>query len=142
MKSFESKGKFIDQNGTERNDTSAAIFESMLLSEAYLDLTPKQRLLYLYCKAQYFGKRKPKQDFQDLEQIDNECFYLPWVNMKNYKLYGQKGKSEKADKNASKEFYKDMTALVKHGFIKKIGNGGHGKKNIFKFISEWQKWSK
>lgn len=34
------------------NDTSANIYHSMIVTEAYKSLTPKQAQLYLYCKQQ------------------------------------------------------------------------------------------
>lgn len=77
-KAFESKGNtFIDDNGTKRADTSANIYESMLLSKAYKDLKTRQQQLYTICKAQYYGKRKPGNDFKDIEQLqDATMFYL------------------------------------------------------------------
>ena len=45
-KRFESKGeKFIDENGKLRADTSANIYESLLLSDSFRDLSDRQKML-------------------------------------------------------------------------------------------------
>ena len=42
------------------NDTSANLYMSMLLSDAWRALTAQQQRLYLYCKSQYYAeKQKP-----------------------------------------------------------------------------------
>ena len=134
-KSFESVGAtFIDDNGTKRVDTSANIYDSMMLSKAYRDLKTRQQQLYTICKAQYYGKRKPKQDYADIEQFqDDTCFYLNLGNVVRYGLYTQ---------NMRKEFYGDMKALQEHGFIIQISKGGgNGKtKSIYQFVSDWRTW--
>ena len=61
--------RFFESTGIT-NDTSANIYESMLNSAAFQDLTKNQRLLYMYMKAQYYGKRKPGKDFPDEERLD------------------------------------------------------------------------
>lgn len=124
-------GKFKDINGTPRNDTFARIYESMLWSEAFQSLTKNQRLLYVYCKAQIMGKRKPKQDYKEYELYqEEECFYFCLHDAINYKLYSYGGKGS---------FYKDMQALEKAGFIKKVSSGQKSKsKNVYKLVSDWQ----
>lgn len=133
-KSFESMGTFKDSNGTERKDSSANIYESMLLSDAYRSMKPRQQQLYVLCKAQYFGKKKPRQDFPDLEQVkSDECFYLNYGNIKQYGLYTE---------NMKKEFYDDMKILVEHGFIEVVIKGGRGKqKSVYKYSDRWQSWT-
>lgn len=130
-KRYESKGKtFVDKNGTQRTDTFATIFESMLQSKAFKRLTKNQRLLYVYCKAQILGKRKPKQDFKELELYqEEECFYLHLQAVIDYGLYKRGG---------AKRFYNDMQALEDNGFIKKVASGKHSKsKNVYKLVDDW-----
>lgn len=135
-KAFESKGeKYIDINGTLKADTSANIYESMLTSKAYIDLKTRQKMLYVICKAQYYGKRKPGKDFTDLEQLQrDDIFYLNLAAVVRYGIYTP---------NMRKEFYNDMKALQEHGFIKLIAKGGgNGKtKSIYQFSSDWNTWS-
>ena len=130
-KAYESIGKkFIDKNGTSRTDTFASIYESMLISKAFMSLTKNQRLLYLYCKAQIMGKRKPKEDYKELEMFqDEECFYLHLQAVVDYGLY---------KKGGANQFYKDMQALEDKGFIKLLASGQHNKsKNVYKLVSKW-----
>ncbi|MBE7728047.1 MAG: hypothetical protein E7244_27770 [Enterocloster citroniae] len=132
LKLFESKGKkFINQRGKEQADTSANIYESMLQSAAFKSLTNKQMILYVYCKAQYYGKRKPRKDYekQGLYQ-DDTYFYFNWQLAIDYDLYPATSHSK---------FYKDMKTLEQKGFIEKVKSGqGHKEKNVYKFSDKWQ----
>ena len=85
-KSFESTGI--------SSDTSANIYMSMLLSNAWNKLTKNQQILYVYCKAQYYAeKRKPKTMVIELnENEQNLCFTMnksKWCKM--YGLYKDGG---------------------------------------------------
>ena len=48
--------KPFESNGAS-NDTSANLYMSMLLSDAWRALTAQQQRLYLYCKAQYYAEK-------------------------------------------------------------------------------------
>lgn len=136
-KPFESRGlKYEDTTtGAIKPDTSANIYESMLVSNAFKDLSTRQKLLYMYVKAQYYGKRKPSKDNTEtgLFQSD-EYFYLNLDTVtRKYGLY---------TRNMRSEFYGDMKALIEHGFItKESQGGGNGKtKNIYRYSDKWQAW--
>ena len=124
-KSFESTGV--------SNDTSANIYESMLTSAAFLDLSKNQRLLYMYMKAQYYGKRKPRKDYPDIEEIQgDECFYFNQALAVKYNLY---------TRSNHQSFYSDIKAIERHGFIKIVSNGRNTKsKSIYKFVGDWKEW--
>lgn len=132
---FESLGeRFTDPvTGAVRKDTSANIYESMLLSAAYKDLTTRQKQLYLICKSQFYGHRKPSQDFPDLELVAaNDCFYLNLGAVVRYGLY---------TRNMRGKFYADMKALEEHGFIKTVSSGRATKtKSIYKLTPDWKYW--
>ena len=133
-RAFESLGaKFIDSDGRKRTDTSANIFESMLLSPAWKSLNSKQQVLYLVCKAQFYGKRKPGRDFPDVETFQtDEAFYLNWGSVQKYGLYKP---------TMSKNFYADMRALIDRGFIILLSSGkSHHQKNIYRFGARWREW--
>ena len=103
----------------------------MLTSAAFTDLTKNQRLLYIYMKAQYYGKRKPSHDF--IMQSD-EVFYFNRAIAIEYHLY--------SDSNR-KSFYDDIKAIEQHGFIRTISNGKAAKqRNIYQFVSDWKQWKK
>ena len=131
---FEGAGKYIARGNQVKGDTCARIFESMARSDAYKDLKSRQRDLYTHCKLQYYGKRKPKQDYPDIGIFDDETFYMNFNEVvETYGLY---------TKSMCKEFYRDMRELAEHGFIRKLSQGGGiaHKKNIYVFIDEWQTW--
>ena len=138
-KSFESRGeKYIDNmSGQKVSDTSANIYESMLTSDAYKDLSTRQKQLYTCCKAQYYGKRKPKKDYEETGLFQEETyFYLNHaVVVEKYGLYS---------KNMNKEFYSDMKILEEHGFIRNSARGGGNgkKKSVYQYIDAWQDWRK
>ena len=125
-KPFESTG--------QSNDTSANIYESMLLSPAFKDLTKNQRLLYVYMKAQYYGKRKPGRDFTDIEALqDDKLFYFNFALAKKYGLYSSDGSKGR--------FYDDITALEDHGFITTLVNGkSNHRRSIYRYSTDWQEW--
>ena len=124
-KTFESDGR--------TNDTSANIYESMLESKAFKDLTKNQRLLYVYMKAQHYGKRKPGKDFPDREDLQEESvFYFNMAVAEKYVLYSR---------NNHTSFYNDIKALVNHGFIRVVSTGKTVmKKSIYDFCGDWKNW--
>lgn len=132
---FESQGqRFADPTtGATRADTSSNIYESMLLSDAFLDLTNRQKLLYVVCKSQFYGHRKPSQDFPDVEQVaGDDCFYLNLGAVVRYGLY---------TRNMRGKFYADLKILEAHGFIKTVSSGRSTKsKSIYRFTPDWKYW--
>ena len=104
-------------------DTFAGIYNSMLLSEAWLSLTVSQQVLYLVCKAQYYAqKRKPE---------GAESFFMnKFLWCEKYALYTA---------NNNRGFYRDMSALIEKGFVRCVNNGATTReKNVYKFSSMWQ----
>lgn len=122
------------ESANTSKDTSANICESMLKSAAFKDLSKNQRLLYLYMKAQYFGKRKPRHDYPDQEQLaSDELFYFPMNAAADYDLYTRSNKAQ---------FYSDIGELVSHGFIEVVSNGKKTKsRTIYKYSSAWKTWN-
>lgn len=134
-KPFESQGQRFQDAFTDtiRTDTSANIYESMLLSPAFMDLSNRQKLLYLYCKAQYYGHRKPEQDFPDIDTVKgDDCFYLNLGAVVKYGLY---------TRCMSGKFYDDMRTLEAHGFITIVSSGKATKsKSVYRFSADWKTW--
>lgn len=117
--------KAFESNGAS-NDTSANLYMSMLLSDAWRTLTAQQQRLYLYCKAQYYAeKQKPTGD--------PLCFTMnqsKWCGL--YGLY---------EKSNAKGFYRDMAALIEAGFVTCIECGAATRtKSIYRFSSMWLKY--
>ena len=132
-KSYESCG-YVKSNGRKRADTSANLYESMLVSPAFLDLSPRQRCLYLACKAQCYGKRKPSKDFPQIDSLkDDTMFYLNWSAVAKYGLYTS---------TMHATFYRDMKVLCEHGFIRQVSSGKlRHEKSIYQYSANWQTWT-
>ena len=110
------------------SDTSANLYMTMLLSEAWRDLTAQQQRLYLYCKGQYYAeKQKP---------IANDPTSFTMNQSKWCSLYGLYERSN------AKGFYRDMEALIDHGFVTCVESGAYTRtKSIYRFSSMWKKWA-
>lgn len=140
-KSFESCADILPKrkNGNSATDVSANIYISMLMSQAWHNLTGKQKELYLYCKAQYYGEKKNNDDhLTKYEKIEKQqpnierrftMHKSKWDEI--YGIYSSNGK---------RHFYDDMKALVDNGFIKVVENGKKTRtKNIYEYSNEWTK---
>lgn len=131
---FESVGEhYTDSHGNSRPDVSARIFESMLVSPAFRSLTARQKVLYLYCKAQHYGKKKPSKDY-DAEQYPQTqqdiCFYFNLALAVEYGLYA---------KTSRNEFYSDIKRLREVGLIETVISGKATKtKSVYRFSSKWR----
>lgn len=146
-KTFESERGFLPpkKSGGKVKDVSANIYISMLQSQAWHNLTYKQKELYLYCKAQYYGESKSKNEH--LTAKEKECeenidiskrFTMnksKWCEI--YGLYTE---------STQRHFYTDMKALIQNGFVKALEKGQSSRtKNIYEFSDKWReqgKWGK
>lgn len=108
------------------SDTSANIYMSMLISPAWMDLSAQQQRLYLYCKAQYYGEKgKPEGNPEYFTMNQSK-----WSDM--YGLY---------KRNNASSFYRDLEALIEHGFIRCVAHGGASwGKSVYAFSASWQKY--
>lgn len=106
------------------SDTSANIYMSMLMSDAWKELTAKQKILYIYCKSQYYAeKKKPKNNSLAFSMNQSK-----WRDL--YELY---------KKNDEKSFYRDMTALIEKGFVICLESGAITRtKSIYAFSDKWR----
>jgi hypothetical protein len=109
------------------SDTSANIYHSMLMSEAWNKLSSKQRVLYLVCKDRLYAQKTKYSP----DPNDQTKFYLNralWL--KDYELYPPSNEAG---------FYKDMGALIEYGFIKCIESGATSRtKNIYQYSDKWK----
>ena len=117
--------KLFESTGVS-SDTSANLYMSMLLSDAWRSLTAQQQRLYLYCKAQYYAE-KQKPNGNPLRFTMNQA---KWCGL--YGLY---------EKSNAKGFYRDIAALIQTGFITCAECGAATRtKSIYRFSSMWQKF--
>lgn len=138
-KSFESDSDLLPKrkNGNNATDVSANIYISMLMSRAWHNLTGKQKELYIYCKAQYYGEKKTNEEHLTVkEKMGNEKPNIEkrftmnktkWCDF--YGIYSE---------STRRHFYSDMKALIDNGFVKVLENGSNTRtKNIYEFTSDW-----
>lgn len=113
-----------------KTDTFVRLYSSMIHSDAFVKLTPRQKSLYTFCKEKFYGFRKPKADFPDISSLQgDDLFYMTFSDVKGTGLYTA---------TMEKNYRADMKALEQHGFIEVAAMGKGGRKNIYKFSSKWQ----
>lgn len=109
------------ESNCSKSDTSANIYMSMMLSDAYKLLTPSQKSLYTCCKAQYYREGGGKTDRFTMNQSK-------WQGL--YGLY---------KKGNEKGFYRDMDRLIELGFIACVSCGASSRrKTVYRYSSMWQ----
>lgn len=119
---------------TTRVDSMVGITMCMLSHPAFKDLKPRQRLLYLYAKAQYKGM---------VDRNDFEKAYPQYKGHKEYvylNSYQMINVFEMYTKHTARELYKDITVLTEHGFLVPVGYDEKSQRIIYKLIGEWQNW--
>ena len=140
LRAFESERTFLPKkkNGSNIKDTSANIYTSMLLSTAWHNLSSKQKELYLYCKAQYFGESKSAEEHKTYNETvkgENANLSLRFTMNKSkwceiYHIYTE---------NTKRYFYSDMKALIQNGFVRAVERGKDTfTKNIYEFSDKWR----
>ena len=139
-KSFESDAMILPKTKKKLcpKDVSANIYLSMLLSQSWHELSLKQKELYLYCKAQYYGEKKSENEHKTNNEIQKGIdanlsirFTMnksKWCEI--YHIYSS---------NAQRHFYEDMKVLAEKGFISVVENGKQSRtKNIYEFSDKWR----
>lgn len=109
--------------------TFSKIYGNMLTSPAWLDLTKPQRVLYIVCRDQGY---RPHPRLTGMAEDDSLFNMNRGLYAKYYKLYSE---------HNSRDFIKDMRALVSHGFISVIERHAR-KKNIYAYSDKWKYWTK
>lgn len=134
-KAFEAKSsvtgaRFTTEDGKARPDTFTIIYESMLCSPAYKALSNKEKQLYTLCKAQYYGKRKPKQDYPSTPEVQgDECFYF---NREMAIGYGW------CKENDTGPLYEGLKTLIAFGFIDLVISGkANHRKSVYRYSNRW-----
>ena len=117
-------------------DTSANIYKTMQNHAAWKCLSPTQKVLYLACKAERYGKKK-----HDLDSFGQQYRTDPTVFTFNRSKW-KKGIEGSYDLYSNQnQFYKDMDSLIKHGFIDCVICGKSTRtKSLYRFSSRWQFW--
>lgn len=115
------------------NDSFTPITETLLTSEAFMDLSHTNQVLYILVSKQYYGKRKPITDHPGIG-LTEDCFYFSRQDAIRYGF---------CTRNNSKKLYDGMRELESHGFIKSVSNGkANRQKSIYKYSGDWKTWKK
>lgn len=101
----------------KQEDKIIRIYASMLISEAFTELSNRQKVLYMCCKSQ----------ISDIDKTDTFC--MDWGQALRYKLYRP---------SMHANFYRDMKALCEHGLIEKVSKIRGRTSYIFSEM--WQTW--
>ena len=116
------------------SDFFAGLYSSMLESDVYKSLSATQKVLYTYCKLQYFGEKEKYKLKTEDHPHGHETFFTmnrsKWLHA--YGLYSEKNQYG---------FQRDMSELIRKGFIVCVARGWHGKqKSIYAFSDKWQRY--
>jgi hypothetical protein len=107
---------------------SAKVYDLMLTSAAYKDLTPQAKALYTYMKAQLYATPREDKPNKDINLfVFNRSLY-----MTKYELYSN-----------GEHFSKYCHELIAHGFIEIHECGRTTRtKNVYKYSDKWKNWTK
>lgn len=133
------KKKYIPhsyESEKQSGEPFAALYRSLLVSDAYATLTKGAKVLYIYCALHVHnaGRIKPGKDFPDIPDMQDErCFYMNLALVsEKYKLYAR---------GNGKSLYRDLDELVTHGLIERVSSGkDQRKKSIYRMSDHWKVW--
>ena len=119
------------------SDVSANIYYSMMMSEAWKDLKPRAKEVYLAMKMQrYSQKRKPfsiEKD-GDLFHYQEDDFYFNRCKWEDE--FGLCSKNPNS-------FKQDVDSLIAHGFIEIVRNGKNARvRSVYRYSDKWKNWEK
>ena len=116
-------------------DTTALIAHSMQISPAWIDLTPQQKVLYCACKDQRYQQRAADKPVKVDKEYEKDVFAMNTrIFIDLYHLYSEGNKAG---------FYRDMAALINHGFIDCFHSGKETRsRNAYRFSPRWKTWKK
>ena len=112
-----------------------ALYRDLLLSDAYMSLTPKQKALFTCCVAESHGGATKDHAIATGGTGDTLLLYM------NKSLYTTKYQLYKAnDKRGPR---RDLAALINAGLIDCVHQGFAEKsKNVYRLSSRWQDYGK
>ena len=124
------------ESGKPGGDPFAALYRSLLLSDAFTSLSKGAKILYVYCALHIHnaGRIRPGKDFPNIPELQgDDVFYLNRALVcERYRLYNPTN---------GKSFYSDVAELLEHGLIERISNGKEQKrKSVYKMSNLWKRW--
>ena len=113
------------ESASPSKDKFVALYKSMIVSEAYQAINAKQRDLFNHCKLQVFSENLKEREEHPTAFTMNK---YKWCTV--YKLYTASN---------NRQFYRDIEALISHGFIKCVTSGKVSKtKNVYALSTKWR----
>lgn len=130
------KRRTFESNVSVNVDMFTALYQSMLMSEAYKDLSNRAKNLYTYCRLQEHAmsssERSKVKTETSIDLTDRRYFTMNKSKLKLYGLYSP---------NSLSPFYADIASLIRHGFLICVYNGKHDrKKSVYAYSSNWLYW--
>lgn len=115
-----------------KNDTYGTVFDSLLKSETFIQLSPPAKNLYVCCRNQLISKEGRRCLHKHGEETSvnypSGCFVFPAAQQR---LYGW---------NDTGNFHRYMNELIEAGFIQKYeGNKHRWKVTVYKMDTRWRK---
>ena len=106
----------------------ARLFYDLLDDPAFRDLTPRQRLLYVYCVRESHNDNTMTEG----KPFDESLFLMNRAKRKEHGVYGA---------TDTRQFERDMSELIRHGFVDAVSSGYATKKpNIYRLSARWHNW--
>ena len=136
--------KFIPQRfqTDDFEDTrTATITLSMLFSDAWQRLTPKQKELYIAMTSVLFNltrseREQVRRDYpgaDDVFMFPKSRWFTPSAKPTDRKYYNYRLYSNE------RSFYRDLNALMQNGFIELAESNRHRhKKNVYRMSARWK----
>lgn len=140
MAKKKSEKNYDNTASTTNEDTYTMLFDSMIKSRAFQELTPNGKVMLLYCRNQKTCKNgraclyelaKERAKIHKDDTLINKYMTEPFFVFpsKQLEIYG-------IDRRNASRYFKE---LENKGFIKKIEcNKGRYKVNLYKFIDAWK----
>ena len=108
-----------------KSDGFERFFHTMIISDAWKDLTPNAVKLYVAMRDKRFTSHPDAVD---------EHFCFSSLDWRNYGLW---------TKNGAHQFRRYRDELIEHGFIICVADNSHAKRlNIYGFSDKWRLWNK
>lgn len=118
-----------DEGGS---DHFIMLYDSMLESHAWQDLSPQAQALYTYCVRNSHGQATRDDAQRTGGRGDVRLFYMSHGDAVGFGLY------------ASSDYRglpRDVDSLIAHGFVDLIWSGQTSRaRNIYRLSSRWKKW--
>ena len=119
-----------DWNKDIRYEPQVTLYYSMLVSDAWYNLTGNAAKLYHYMKMQAYSNNKNKNtkpDDLDYCRGTEFCFNKALIQKAYADLYP-----------SMTQYYRDLRCLIENGFIKVIHGGAFTTRAVYDLSDEWQ----